>query len=127
MAAHVSADAQGVKDRYITGLGDRTSYDALYLAARDYYSHPDAGNEPDTVAAVDTLAAHFAGALHTSTTQRFTPYFPMLEAMQRADPSMHLPRREAVWNAAKLLCDHVGINFDKFQQQPTIPRRDEPC
>ena len=41
----------------------------------------------------------------------------MLEAMQLADPSMHLPRREAVWNAAKLLCDHVGINFDKFQQQ----------
>jgi hypothetical protein len=112
-----------LKTQYISGHGVAATYGKVYSAAREYYLDDRAGNEPEIIAAVDTLAKTFTHALVSSSTARLEPYWATLGAFELADPSMELPAADdagtAVWDAAKDLCATAGVNFDAFRVQTT--------
>jgi hypothetical protein len=106
---------------YINGAGDGATYDATYKQVRAYYLDAALGNEADIVKEVDALMKRFAEALLSASSARLAPYWPMLQALELADPSMPLPTGEAsgvaTWAAAELLCERTGIDFTEFQKQ----------
>jgi hypothetical protein len=110
---------------YIEGHGTDGAYGPVYSPAREYYNDTRAGNEPELVKAVDSLAKIFAAALISSSTARLKPYWATLCAFELADPSMKLPEKEdapSVWDAAKVLCETVNVDYRKFRQQLTTLR-----
>lgn len=105
---------------YIHGVGDGATYGPTYQAVRKYYLDVKAGDEVAIVNEVDELMKSVAEALLSAAKSRLTPYWPMLQALELADPSMPLPQGEGAdptWAAAALLCERTDINFDEFREQ----------